>query len=211
MPSAIRTFIIALTVFAIAGCAQASKVKIETIWREYASAVQTSRGSEASEFASDASLRHFAQLKEFALEGGADMKSLTLYDEVSVYYLRSKYGADALSRFSDRDIMKILVNAELLGIPHMNQLMIEEIRVYKKTAYATLTSGEADTFYEVTFLLENGDWKVDYLSLARSRDMVLANRLISYSGTRDDVIDEILKSVGIRDGLSEDLTEPVRS
>lgn len=200
---------LALSLVLLGACSGSASDKVDSVWRDYANAVENGRGGDAVKLASADTIRHFDMLGDLALHGGKGMHNLTLYDEVSVYYLRYEYEEDALNRFSGHDIMKILVNKGLVGIPDMNGFSLEDVRIDDDEAWGELFTNEPNTSYRIAFELEGGKWKVDNETLGKSRDNVLIRRMMTYSGSRDEILDELLKSVGVRNGLTSDLLEPV--
>ncbi len=193
----------------VSACSGSVDAEVDEIYRNYAKAVANGRGSEAAKFASRTSIEHFADLRNRALWGGYSARSMTLYDEVAIYYLRAKYQAETLRSFTEWDVMNILINSGLVGVPDMEKLRVVDVRFEGDKAWGRLPTDEADTIYQISFHRERGKWKVETLPLRRSRDQVLTNRIVSYGRSRDDVIDEILKSVGVREGLSPRLFNPM--
>lgn len=204
-----KTFALSVVMLFIAACGGQSTDQLSRTWRDYASSVSRGQGAEAVKLASDDTIKHYALLGRLALKGGPEMRNLTLYDEVSVFYLRHTFDATALRKFTGRDIMRILVKNELAGIPKMNQFQLGNISFDEDYAWANLYTNEADAEYRVSFVRENGKWKIEGQTLSKSRDSVLIHRMMSYASTRDDVIDELLKSVGVRGGLKPELMRPL--
>lgn len=204
-----KTIALSICLLFIAACSGQSSDQIARTWRDYASAVSRNQGAEAVKLASENTLRHYAMIGRLALKGGQEMRELTLYDEVSVFYLRHVFEANALRKFTGRDIMRILVKNELAGIPKMNQFQLADIDIEGDRAWANLYTTDLDAEYRVSFVREGGKWKIEGKSLNKSRDDVLIHRMMSYASTRDDVIDELLKSVGVRGGLTPELMRPL--
>ena len=194
---------------ALTSCSTGSESELSNVYSQFARAVEGGRGHQASELISKQSEAHYAKLRDYALEGSRYGSRLTLYDEISVYYLRARYDRRALVKFTGRDIFAILVENGLAGVPDMDDFMLRDVNISAESASAKLATNDPGANYRIGFALEKRNWRVNDAMLRQTRDEVLAFRMVSYKGSREDVIDEILKSVGVREGFSRRLMDPV--
>ena len=190
-------------------CSAVNEGELSSVYSQFARAIEGQRGHQASELISKSTEVHYAKLRDIALYGSRQRTPLTLYDEIGVYYLRARYDRQQLTKFNGRDIYAILVENGLAGIPNMDDFLLQRISSSGDHATAGLQTNDPSTNYRIAFSYEGGQWKIDDAALRHSRDEVLAFRMVSYKGAREDVIDEILKSVGVRQGLTSQLTSPM--
>ena len=199
-----------LSVFLFAACSSGPDDQLSKSYYTYARAVMDGRGYDAAKLASTKTLKHYETLNDLALHGGRGMYNLSIYDELSVYYLRAKYEAEALNKFSGRDVMNVLIKANMVGVPDMARFTVGEIGFDSEDkAWAPLYKGDQDPVYEISFVKENGKWKIDNRPMRSKRNDVLLQRLMQYGGSREEVISELLKAHGVREGLTPAVEKPL--
>jgi hypothetical protein len=190
-------------------CSGGGQSEMSGVYSQFARAIEGQRGYQATKLISKETEAHYSLLRDIALYGPRYRTHLTLYDEIGIYFLRSRYDKRQLLKFTGRDIFAVLVENGLIGVPDMDDFRLGSVSMTNHAASATLITNDPGANYRIGFTLENGHWRIDEAALRTTRDEVLAFRMVSYRGSREDVIDEILKSVGVREGLAPRLTTPI--
>ena len=206
--SARKVALMALAGLVLSACAKSEPEKLTSLYDRYANAVLDGRGYSAAKLVSANTLQHYGKLRDLALNGGSGMYYLGVYDEVSIYYLRWKFDSAGLSKLSSRDVMNVLVKAGLVTIEDMDDFELRALNLGQNAAWANLYLDGLDTPYDARFVSESGKWKFDGKALRDSQDDVLLQRLIRYDSDKDTLINEMLKSYGLRDGLTAELRTP---
>ena len=199
------------TALLAASCSKSPTQQVNQVFGDFKKSVEAGRGDQVEKLVSEQTLQHFDKLRRLALTGGADMYQLSIYDEVSIYYLRSQFKRAALEKFRGRDIINILAKNKMLGVADLNEFKLTSLQVEDTAAWANLTHNNLETPYAINFVEESGDWKVDMDRFQRNRENELVMRMMQYGGDRDQVISELLKSFGLRDGLTPALRQPLAS
>lgn len=191
------------------GCSGSGTDGFEDRYRQFASAVENHKGHQAVKSVSSDTLEHYAGLKQIALYGNRNGKSLPIYDEVAVCFLRASFDAEALKSLSDRDVYAKLVNADITGVPGMSRFELTDLERTDNEGWGVLLTDEVNTRYIIGFDREGGKWLIDDSSFRTSREEVLLSRIMTHRGTRSDVINALLKSSGIRQGVTPELEQPL--
>lgn len=206
----ILAFLSAFGLMFIASCSRPVPDQVTSLYQSYTNSVAAGRGYDAAKKVSDATLAEFETLRDLALDGGRGMTSIGIYDEVSVYYLRGQFDVVALEKLNGRDIMNILVKANLVGEPGFESYTLGNIRFNDTEARASLFNSEGQTPLEMSFSNESGGWKIDPVSFRDRREQLLERRIVEFGGSRDEVMGELLKSRGLGNGLTPNLQRPMR-
>lgn len=202
--------VLAFAGFILSACSASVPDQMVSTYQTYTSNVAAGKGHQAAKSVTDATIEHYERLADLALDGGAGMRDLGLHDELSVYFLRSRYQAAALEKLTGRDVMNILVKAGLVGEEGFERYTLGDIRYTDTEARADLIDGRQTTPFEIWFVKEDGNWKVDPARFRAKRDELLERRIVQFDGDRRQVLSELLKSKGIDAGLTPDLEKPLR-
>lgn len=197
------------SVSAFGGCSGSGTDGFEDRYRQFANAVENHKGHQAAKYVSSDTLKHYTGLKQIALHGNQSGTSLTINDEVAVYFLRASFDTEALKTLSDRDIYAKLVNADITGVPGMSRFELTDPEREENQGWAILLTDEVNTRYIIGFDRERGKWLIDDSSFRTSREEVLLSRIMTHRGSRSDVVDALLKSSGIRQGVTPELEQPL--
>lgn len=194
----------------LAACGGSVSEGVMESYNGYAAAVSSGRGYDATEYVSEASIDRFETLRQIALYGPESQPSLGIHDEISVYYLRSEFDASHLQRLTGRDIMNILVSADLIGENGFRNIEAGEV-IQGENGRATLPLRDtrSGANYSLEFIRENGDWVADTRGFRNQRDQRLEGRIREFNGNRSEVINELLIVHGASDGLTAELSNPL--
>lgn len=196
---------IAASLMLLSACSQSSPDQLNAIFNDFTHAIDVGQGYEAAKVASEETVAHYALLRDLALKGGRGMNTLGIYDEVSVYYLRGMFDVVALQKLSGRDVMNILVKAQLVGLADIEDYNLANISLQENQAVASLYKDGLDSNFDVQFRREKGRWKVDTQIMRRQREEQIVQRMIQYGGDREEVVHELLMAHGVREGLTANL------
>lgn len=202
-----------LLVFAsltLVACSGSVPDQLTDTYRNYTSQIAAGKGHQAAKWVTEDTVTHYEKLGDLALRGGREMSSLGLHDELCVYFLRARYDAVALEKFTGRDVMNILVKAKLVGEDGMERFSLGDIRYTENEARADLVDGNQTTAFEIWFARQDGSWKVDPARFRAKRDELLERRIVQFEGDRDSVLGELLKTKGITNGLTPELKRPLK-
>lgn len=202
--------LVALAGLILSACSGSIPDQLTSTYQNYTSLIVAGKGHQAAKWVTEDTIDHYDKIGQLALRGGRGMSELGLYDELSVYFLRARYDAVALEKFTGRDIMNILVKARLIGEDGFETYSLGDIRYTETEARADLVDGTQTTPFEIWFALKDGKWKVDPARLRAKRDELLERRIVQFEGDRDNVLSELLKTKGITEGLTPELKRALK-
>ena len=206
-----KNILIALGCLTFAGCSQqgANSFELGGIWHEYARAIDNNRGNAVVDLVSSDTIEHYKFLRASALDGVRNKSKLTVTDEVAIRFLRAHHKRSTLAKLSGRDTLSLLVRNDVVSIPGMTKFTFDQFDADNGQAKAKIKTDDPATEYEIGFDKERGKWLIDDGPLRKSREWVLAERIISYGADRDKVINELSKSVGIENPEMDNIREPM--
>lgn len=205
-----RVGIAGFSALMLAACSGSVTEGVMSSYADYSAAVAAGRGYDAAQFVTEDTITQFDRLRLIALYGEDGGARLGIYDEVAVYYLRSEFDASHLQRLTGRDVMNILVTADLIGERGFRGYEVGTItEESSSSAVLALRDSESGASYTLRFVKENGDWVADWRSFRTQRDRRLENRIEEFNGDRRSVISELLIVHGAQDGLTRELSQPL--
>ncbi|MDF1679577.1 hypothetical protein [Ponticaulis sp.] len=194
----------------LAACGGSVSEGVMETYSGYAAAVSSGRGYDATEYVSEATIDRFETMRQIALYGPESQPSLGIHDEIAVYYLRSEFDASHLQRLTGRDIMNILVSADLIGENGFRNIEAGEVvEAGDNRASLPLRDTRSGANYSLDFVRENGEWLADPRGFRNQRDQRLEGRIREFNGNRSEVINELLIVHGASDGLTAELSNPL--
>ena len=193
----------------LTACGGSPTDQVLSTYEAYASAVGSGRGYDATKEVTEETLEHSERLKDIALDGNPDRYPLGIHDETAVYYLRSAFDVTTLEPLTGRDVMNVLVTADLIGERGFRNFETGEVTVSGDRAALALHDQVADASYTLDFVRAGG-WKVDPSGFRNQRDDRLEDRIVEFRGNRERVISELLRVHGVENGLTGQLTRPLR-
>ncbi len=205
-----RTGLAGCLAMLLTACGGSVSDSVMETYSSYAAAVSSGRGYDATEYVNEATISRFESLRQIALYGPEGQPTPGIHDEISVYYLRSEFDASHLQRLTGRDIMNILVSADLIGEDGFRNIEPGEV-IEGQNGHASLPLRDtrSGANYSLDFVRENGDWLADPRGFRNQRDQRLENRIREFNGNRSEVINELLIVHGASDGLTSELTQPL--
>jgi len=209
VPLSIRLMCVTGILAGLAACSPPVSGQLENVYYDYATNVANGRGHDAAKNVTDTTINHYEHIRDLALHS-ADLSELSLFDEICVYYLRGRFDAIALSKFTGRDVMNTLVKANLIGEDKFETFTLRDIRYTKTEARAELFKSGETTQLEMWFEKQDGKWKVSPQRFRDARGDVLERRIVQFQGDRNNVMSELLKARGFENGLTQNLRQPLQ-
>lgn len=209
LKSTISKALISALVLLVSACGGSAPDQITSTYESYARAIASGRGYDATKEVSQQTLDHFERLKNIALDGNLDRYPLGIHDETAIYYLRSEFDVTTLQPLTGRDVMNVLVTADLIGERGFRDFEAGAVTVNGDRASLALYDQVAEAAYTLDFVREGG-WKVEPSEFRAQRDQRLENRIVEFRGDRERVISELLRVHGAERGLTDELPRPLR-
>lgn len=146
---------------------------VRQIFGAYKYALLNDLGNEAADLISEKTLRHYDQLRQYALAADAnELKELPSFNRLVVLAIRHNVSAVTLRKMQGKDIFSYGVKNQWVAKDSVAPYELGSINIYGNYAGGELSIGGSSANSQLEFRKENGVWRLNLMPLLErvSRD-----------------------------------------
>ena len=184
----------------IACPAQAGDAKaVHAAFAQFSKVLVAGDGPKVVEALDRASLAYYARVRDLSLNAtAAQVKNLSLIDELMVLRLRHDVGFEGLSKVDGRGLVVMAVEKGWISRASIQRIVLGEVTITKDKAEAVAMTGDELTSLRLHFSRENGKWKFNIVHLTKVGEQGLKDLLKKTGQPRHAFLLSIIEQVSGR-------------
>ena len=194
----------------IACPAQAGDAKaVHTAFAQFSKVLVAGDGPKVAEALDRASLAYYARVRDLSLNAkAAEVKALSLIDELMVLRLRHDVGFEGLTKVDGRGLVVMAVEKGWISRASIQTIVLGEVTIEKDKAEAVAMTGDALTSLRLHFSREDGKWKFNIVHLTKVGEQGLKELLHKTGQPRHAFLLSIIEQVSGREP-AENIFDPL--
>ena len=167
--------------------------EIRETFNDYKSAVLEADGATASALVSSETLDYYEDMRRIAVSAGPhEIGQQSLINKLFITRARLQIGVDRLKRMTGKELFEYGVERSWISRGDTARQELGDISVSGDVANGEVLSG-GPTSYD--FFREGGEWKLDFIAILRSVNVVLEAQASKSGRTADEYLFLILESI----------------
>jgi hypothetical protein len=194
----------------IACPAQAGDAKaVHIAFAQFSKVLIAGDGPKVVEALDRASLAYYARVRDLSLNAkAAEVKALSLIDELMVLRLRHDVGFEGLSKVDGHGLVVMAVEKGWINRASIQTIVLGEVTIEKDKAEAVAMTGDALTSLRLHFSREDGKWKFNIVHLTKVGEKGLKELLNKTGQPRHAFLLSIIEQVSGR-APAENIFDPL--
>lgn len=188
---------------------QQDGVAVRQTFQSYWSAIQDRDGTQARALVTTATLDSYERLRDEALYGTrSELEKHPIFERLIVLTFRLRFTLTELQMTPGAELFGRGVDQGWTASGSAGESTLQDVVIVGNRAEARMASGPGDAGAPIHFAREDGQWKVDLLSLSAAVEQSLQAYLQSDEVTEQRLIEETL-AASYGDALPDNIWEPL--
>jgi len=209
VPRPVPLFLVVAAWVAVPAAVQATEEEtLSATFDAYRVAVLKRRGEDAADLVTKATIAYYQSNRDDALTlPRDDLESRPIIDQIQILSLRHYLGAAELQGMDGRGLFIWAVNEGLVGENGVRRIELTDFLVRGEEATGLVEVGGQRSTIRFRFAREDGEWRLDLLSVLAPASTVMEAQARKYGDRR--IFIEFLIAQGFGGQAGDDIWEPL--